>query len=84
MQVQTYSILIYNIINFIGVYCCTEGDLRLTEFYNITSVVQVCAAGEWTFICGNNWFRAEATVTCQQMGHKAAGMYVGYTYYMHV
>ena len=57
----------------LDVYCCTDGDLRINNDYNATNIVQVCAAGEWSFICGNNWFRAEATVVCQEMGFKAAG-----------
>lgn len=58
----------------LGVYCCADGDLRINNDFNATvNIVQVCAAGKWSFICGNNWFRAEATVVCQQMGFKVAG-----------
>ena len=51
---------------------CVEGELRFES--NSSSLIQICAKGQWGYICANyyyQWSEEEAQVACQLMGYQS-------------
>ena len=51
---------------------CTEGDVRISEFYSlhesITGLPEVCTNNSWNKLCGPDASDSVANVICRQLG----------------
>jgi len=46
--------------------------------------IEICYQGAWRALCGGNWTRGDASVTCQQLGFAAAGPILFHTLCVYV
>ncbi len=55
---------------------CSDGEIRLIGSRSSwEGRVEVCYSGVWGTVCDNQWSRADAAVTCRQLGYHSFGKY---------
>ena len=54
---------------------CTRGDVRLMGGVSPSEGrVEVCINRAWGSVCQNDWDEQDASVVCQQLGHRKDGI----------
>ena len=55
---------------------CSNSDVRLVgSEYPWEGNVQVCAEGQWGYVCHDSWDFNDARIVCGQLGYDNTGIY---------